>query len=97
MLSKTHTRLHAVVVDDAQSAKSQMLGIVIASKRERMPAVQPARARNASVTCLSDFHHGFLLTISFISREVRLLSSRGYATWLKGFCAPSARKRPCNS
>ena len=54
---KTRAGCDLIVVDDPQAAKAHVAGVVIFTKRKRMPAVEPAQIRMAAFGPLANDEH----------------------------------------
>ena len=50
-------RLHAILVDDAQTAKVYVRGIVILIEREGVISVQPPKIKVAAIFCFANIDH----------------------------------------
>ena len=59
MLTKTHSCSHAILINDAQISPSHKLGVMVASKRKGVKALEPAMVGIASILGFSQNYHGF--------------------------------------
>src|SRR5471030_1414436 len=76
VLAETRAWRNAILIDDTQRAEPHVAGVVIVSKRERVPTLQPAKVSYASVVCSSYGTHLFVSSLVKTSRPNRLRPGR---------------------